>query len=59
MIGTRIGNIYFFDIDNNYELINSIKNAHKIINDASINGILELPNGSFVSYGEDDIIKVW
>ena len=57
----RYGNIHIFDINNNYELINTIKDAHKVIkdSDASINGIIELSDGIFASYGEDKKIKIW
>jgi WD40 repeat protein len=61
IIGMRYGNIHIFDINNNYELINTIKDAHKVIkdSDASINGIIELSDGVFASYGEDKKIKIW
>ena len=44
---------------NDYELIRTIYNAHNIKNKASINGITELSDGSFASYGEDETIKLW
>ena len=59
IIGMRYGNIHFFDINNNYELIKTIQSAHKIVKGASINGVIELSDGSFASYGEDKIIKIW
>ena len=59
LIGTRSGNIYLFDISNNYELLKTINYAHKIINDFAINGITELSDGTFASYGEDKVIKIW
>lgn len=59
IIGTRSANIYIFDISNNYELIKTINNAHIIENDFAINGITELSDGTFASYGEDKIIKIW
>lgn len=61
IIGLRSGNIYIFNLINNYELMKTINNAH-IFKDkykCSINGIIELSNGSFASYGEDGIIKIW
>ena len=59
IIGLKNGNIYIFNILNDYELIRSINNAHNIKNKASINGITELSDGSFASYGEDETIKIW
>ena len=59
IIGLNNGNIHIFDIMNNYELIRSIYNAHSINKTASINGITELSDGSFASYGEDGMIKIW
>ena len=61
ILGTRQGNMYFFDINNNYEFIKAIENAHQYIKDsnASINGITELSDGSFASFGEDKKIKIW
>ena len=59
IIGLKNGNIHIFDIINNYELIRSIYNAHSFNKIASINGITELSDGSFASYGEDGIIKIW
>ena len=60
ILGTRKGNIFFYDI-NNFELINKIENAHQIDKDsgASINGIVELSDGAFASFGEDRKIKIW
>ena len=60
LLGEREGNIYFYDI-NNFELIKKIENAHQIDKDsnASINGIVELSDGAFTSFGEDRKIKIW
>ena len=60
ILGTRCGRMYFYDI-NNYELIKNITNVHQIDKDsnASINGIVELSDGSFASFGEDRKIKIW
>lgn len=60
LLGERKGNIYFYDI-NNFELIKKIENAHQIDKDsnASINGIVELSDGAFTSFGEDRKIKIW
>ena len=39
----------------NYECINNVKNAHEF----SIIGIIQLNDCSIVSYGENNILKVW
>ena len=61
ILGSRNGNIYFYDYNNNYELIKTIEAAHQLNKDsnASINGIIELSDGSFASFGEDKEIKIW
>ena len=61
ILGTRGGDIYFCDISNNFEIIKIIKEAHNINKDseASINGIAELFDGAFASFGEDNKIKIW
>lgn len=59
LVGIRKGDIYIFDINNDYKLIKTIKKAHNQINDYSINGITELSDNSFASFGEDKKIKIW
>ena len=61
ILGIRGGDIYFCDINNNFEIIKIIKEAHNINKDseASINGIAELFDGAFASFGEDNKIKIW
>ena len=59
MVGIRKGDIYIFDINNDYKLIKTIKMAHNKINDYSINGITVISDNSFASFGEDKIIKIW
>ena len=59
LVGCRKGDIYIFDINNDYKLIKTIKMAHNQINDYSINGITELSDNSFASFGEDKKIKIW
>ena len=61
IIGTRQGNIFFYDIINNYNLIKKIEKAHQINKEtiASINGITELSDGAIASFGEDKAIKIW
>ena len=59
IIGLRNGDIRIFDIKNNYQLISSIIKAHNIKNNFSINGITQISDYSFASYGENKIIKIW
>ena len=60
ILGIRNGNIYFYDI-NNFELIKKIEKAHQVDKDsqASINGIVQLSDGTLLSFGEDKKIKIW
>ena len=59
LVGIRKGDIFIFDINNDYKLIKTIKSAHNQINEYSINGITELSDNSFASFGEDKKIKIW
>ena len=59
IIGNRKGDIYIYDINKDYKLIVTIIGAHERKNSFALNGITELYNGSFASFGEDNIIKIW
>ena len=59
LVGIRTGDIFIFDINNDYKLIKTITSAHNQINQYSINGITELSDNSFASFGEDKKIKIW
>ena len=61
ILGTREGNLYFYDINKNFELIKTMEKIHQVNknSEASINGIVELSDGAFTSFGEDNKIKIW
>ena len=61
ILGTRNGNMYFYDTSQNFELIKTIEKTYQVNKDseASINGIVELSDGAFASFGEDNKIKIW
>ena len=54
IIGNKQGYINIYDINKNYEFIKKIEKVQN-----SIYGIRELENNSFLTFGEEKIIKVW
>ena len=60
--GSRAGNLYFYSINNgNCQFFKKLENAHKYNKDSDIgiNGIIELSDGAFATYGGDKKIKIW
>ncbi len=55
LVGGNNKDIEIFLNDNNYKCIQTITNAHN----SYILGFIELKNGTIVSYGHDQIIKIW
>ena len=55
LVGGHNKDIEIFKNDNNYKCIQTITDAHS----SYILGFIELKNGTIVSYGHDQIIKIW
>ena len=60
--GARSGNFYFYSINNgNCQFNKKIEKAHEYNKESEtvINGIIELSDGAFATYGGDKKIRIW